>query len=234
MQPKQRTSRWTAGALILMAALLLVACDGHHYDRHFTEPGDLVIGSGNLITESRSVGGFNGVTLSGVGRLHIEQAGSESLRITAEDNILPLLTSDVIGGRLELGTRDGFRISPTHDVFYDLTAIELNELVVSGAGEIDAVRLDTAFLSVTLSGAASVHLDGRADSQRVVISGAASYQAGALRSREVSITISGSGLAVVRASERLDVNVSGAAVVEYYGDPVVTVNGNGAVRRVGS
>lgn len=77
-----------AAALLLLAALALTACDDD-YGVRVTGPRDHVIGSGNLVTESIVVSGFDGITLRGVGLLVVEQGGSESLRVTSDDNILP-------------------------------------------------------------------------------------------------------------------------------------------------
>jgi hypothetical protein len=49
--------------------------------------------------------GFTKVELSGTGELPIETTGTESLTISAEDNILPRLTSKVSGDTLILGTK---------------------------------------------------------------------------------------------------------------------------------
>lgn len=220
-------------ALLFAAALALGACDDDTSDgpQHITGPGT-VAGSGVLATEPRAVGGFNGIVLSGAGRLLIEQTGFESLQITADDNILPLLTSEVVGGRLELGVRAGMSVSPT-EIVYRLTVAQLNEIVVSGAAEIDAAGIDTDFLQITISGAATVDLSGRAANQNVTISGAANYHAPSLRSDDVRIGVSGSAHAVVRARYRLEVSISGSGTVEYYGSPEVSVSGNGTVRRLG-
>ncbi len=74
---------------------------------------------------------------------------------------------------------------------------------------------------------------GTADEQRIDIAGVASYQAGALRSRVVRINVASLSSATLRVSERLDVNVGLFATVEYFGNPEVTVTGQGTVRRVG-
>ncbi len=221
-------------ALLFAIALALGACDDDYHDgfHHVTGPSDSIVGSGILASETRAVSGFNGVVLSGAGHLSIEQTGFESLEITTDDNVLPLLTSDVLGGRLELGVQPGYSVSPTQ-VDYRLTVAELNEIVVSGAADIDAAGLDTGFLEVVISGAAAADLSGRADLQNVAISGAASYHAAHLRSSDVRISVSGSAHAVVRASDRLEVSISGSGTVEYYGNPEVHASGNGTVRRLG-
>ena len=50
-----------------------------------------VRGSGSIIEEGREVGDFTGVALAGVGDLTIEVGERESLRIKAEDNLMPYL-----------------------------------------------------------------------------------------------------------------------------------------------
>jgi hypothetical protein len=47
------------------------------------------------LLESRQVSGFTKIELSGSGELKIEQTGTESLTISAEDNVLPKITSEV-------------------------------------------------------------------------------------------------------------------------------------------
>jgi hypothetical protein len=85
-------------------------CIETHHDAP-TAPRDSIWGSGHLVTESRQVSGFDSVLLSGAGELILDQTGVESLTITAEDNIIGELTSDVVGGQLILGTRPGVSIS---------------------------------------------------------------------------------------------------------------------------
>ena len=70
-----------------------------------------VVGSGYVISESRRVRGVDGVSLSGVGRLVIRQGRSESLVVIAEDNIIPLIRSEVVGGRLLLGLVSRHRLT---------------------------------------------------------------------------------------------------------------------------
>ncbi|MCJ7666613.1 MAG: DUF2807 domain-containing protein, partial [Actinobacteria bacterium] len=55
--------------------------------------GEKIIGSGNVISEDRAVPGFSKISISGSGDLFIEQGDEESITITAEDNLIPLLTT---------------------------------------------------------------------------------------------------------------------------------------------
>ena len=61
-----------------------------------------VIGSGNVISEVRSVSKFDSISLIGIGTLIVEQGNRESLEIIAEDNIIEYLQSKVVGKNLRL------------------------------------------------------------------------------------------------------------------------------------
>src|SRR5687767_3061958 len=137
--------------------------------------GDNVTGSGNLKTEERAVSGFDRVSIQGIGELQIEQSGEESLTIEAEDNLLPLLVSEVEGSRLKLGIRPNSSISATKPIIYRLQVKSLNGIDGSGSVTIDAVGLDADRLEVGLSGTVKSVLAGTATAQVVTISGSGEF-----------------------------------------------------------
>jgi hypothetical protein len=68
-------------------------------------PSRGVRGSGLLATESWDVGGFSGISVGWGSRLIVVRTGTDSLTVTAEDNILPYLMAEVAAGRLVFGPR---------------------------------------------------------------------------------------------------------------------------------
>lgn len=194
--------------------------------------GDQVVGSGVVVTESRTVSGFDSVALGGVGQLIMEPGASETLTITAEDNILPLLESDVRDGTLSLGPRSGTPFSSTRDIVYRLTFRDMRSIAVSGVTTTTAAGIDTDLLTIVASGVTTIGISGTADRQDVTVSGTSTYLAEDLATRITTLTISGSARVVVHASERLEGQVSGSATVEYVGNPQVnvSVSGTGSVR----
>jgi len=211
------------GFLALVLALSAVGCDAI----------DAKNGSGNVISESRSVKNFTGLELHGSGKLIIEQSDVESLTITADDNLLPDLTAEVRDSKLVLGTKDFLNLNPTGFVTYKLLVKKLNSIVVSGGAEIEAKGLLTDSLSVNVSGAGDISISGETEDQTISISGAGKYRADGFKSKKASVNISGIGSALVAVSDRLDVQVSGAGEVEYIGDPQViqNVSGAGTIRK---
>jgi hypothetical protein len=190
-------------------------------------------GSGNVKTETRDVQGFDSVDFSSAGTLTIEQTGTTSLEIQADDDILPSLTSEVAGTTLQLGVKPGVNPGNARTITYRMTVGELKGLVVSGAGEITVTALDGAELSVVHSGAAQVTVSGRVTSQVVELSGVGEYDGSALKSQDADVTVSGTGKAVINASRTLHARVTGVGSVEYLGNPQLTqeVTGIGEITR---
>ncbi len=190
---------------------------------------------GTVVTQSRQVGGFHEIELSAAGQLFIEHTGTESLTITAEGRILPLLTSEVRGGRLILGTVPDSHFRTDKGIIYRLTVKSLDDIRVSGAGWIEAQGIDAARLDVAISGAAAVFVSGQATEQHVRISGAGFYDARGLTSRIATVNVSGTAHAMLRVSDELRGSVTGIGVIEYIGEPFVnvTTSGLGVVSQIG-
>lgn len=195
------------------------------------ESSDATNGSSNVMSESRNVNGFDEVELQGVGNLSIQQAGSESLTVEAEEDVLPKIRTEVVNNRLIIGPEPNSSIQTTGPINYTLTVKDLNTLKVSGSGDIEAQDISTDELTVAVSGAGAVNISGKTDSQEIDISGSGDYRAEDLESKEAKVNVSGSGSAIVNVSGELNAEVSGAGSVEYVGDPTVNqdVSGTGEV-----
>jgi len=213
-----------------------------------------VHGSGNVISEERPVSGFEGVSISGGGELHLSQGDRESLTIQTDDNLLPLIESDVHGGRLSIGTHHA-NLHPSHRIRYTLVVKQISslhlsgsihaegspirtdrlELSLSGSGQLNLVHLDADAFSTHISGSGGASILGRADSQEVKISGSGNYRAPNLKSVRSKVGISGSGRASIWVTDALVANLSGSGSVEYRGKPRVEshVSGSGRIQPIG-
>lgn len=203
-------------------------------------------GSGEVITETRSVDGFDEVDLRGTGEVRITVDGTETLTIEAEDNIIDLLTNEVRNGRLILGTDRPIR--PTEDIVYTLTMKVLEAIEISGSGAVTASDFETADFEVDvsgsgaaevsgivaedvlarISGSGAVTMTGDADSLDLSISGSGAFDGERLGTETAIVDISGSGSATVSVSEILTVDASGSGNVEYLGNPSVSVESSGS------
>jgi len=213
----------------------------------------LVRGSGDIETEERDVSGFHKVYLEGIGNLIITQGDEESLVIEADDNIIPLIKTDVFRHRLTIGFKRGYNFIPISKIKYHLTVIDLDEISLSGAGDVDCDDFNTDRLEFdisgvgdidfninaervesTSSGAGDITLSGKVDSQEIDISGVGKYDAEELESRECSISLSGAGSVTVNTNEELEISISGVGNVYYVGSPHVEqdISGLGRVKSI--
>lgn len=246
MNISTRKRRMTLVAIF--GCLVLTSAGCHESSSGGVLGSTVILGSGATAEESRSVSGFNGISLVGIGDVHIRQGGTTSLHVRAEDNLLDYLETEVRGGTLVIQTKVGYDLRPTREIEYDVVVPDLQRvelsgaggvqgssmagsrlvLVRSGVGRLDFSDLDVTALEASLSGVGSVRLDGRAQRQSIVLGGLGDYEAGALHSAEADVTITSGGSATVRVSDKLDARIDGSGSVYYIGSPVVTRSGSGS------
>jgi hypothetical protein len=221
------THRWRIGALCLLLAVggAAIACRG-------TGLRTEVRGSGVVVTEQRPVSGFDRISVSGQGTVHVELTGTELLEVEAEDNVLEVLTIEVVDGRLELGAEPFTSIEPTRDIIYRITAAHLTDVAISGSADLDVATVDGPGFVVSISGSGSVRPSGTTGELAVDISGSGRFLGDALESTTAEVSISGSGEADVRVADSLDASVSGSGVIRYAGSPTTVqkkVSGSGSI-----
>jgi hypothetical protein len=128
------------------------------------------------------------------------------------------------------------RIAISGNVEAHATALRVPKLAieVSGAGTLDLRGLDVEELRIEGSGSVKANVAGRATAQRIEISGAGEYEAADLASERAQVDVSGAGNVVVNAAKSLAVSISGAGQVSYLGDPALTksISGLGRVRQL--
>ena len=213
----------------------------------------MVRGSGDIESEERDVSGFNEVSFTGMGNLIITQGKEESLRVEADDNILPLIRTEGFGDRLTIGFKRGYNFIPAANIKFYLTVVDLNKISFSGAGKVDCEGLETDKLEfdisgagdidfnlsadeirITSSGAGDLTLSGKVESQDVDISGVGRYNAEELESKECEIEVAGAGSATVNVAEELNISLSGVGNVYYIGTPQIRqdISGLGKVESI--
>lgn len=180
---------------------------------------DEIVGSGTLKKESRpAADGFSRVKITGALTLQAKcGASSTSIEVLADDNILPILITDVHGDTLEVRTTESYR--PRNPVVVSVKMPALAQLIVSGACGAEVDGLDEGDLEITVEGASSLRATGKLDTLRGEVSGAARLDAEALECKTVKLDVSGAAKGHVWATELIDADVSGAAKLTYKGKP---------------
>lgn len=208
-------------------------------------------GKGETVTETRNLSGFNKISLSIDGDLSYVQDSVYFVEISAQQNVLDVITTDIDAGRLKIGSskwirkHNGIKIvvhSP------DLRALDLNgsgniespsdittawlELNVSGSGNITLASVHTDELEGKISGSGNIVISGGAvTNQRATISGSGNVEMGDLTANSSDAKISGSGSITVWVLDELKATISGSGNIRYKGNPIVNTNisGSGSV-----
>lgn len=189
-----------------------------------------VQGSGTAKTEVRTVPAFNAVDISGPFDADIATGAEPRVEITGDDNIVPLITSDVRGDRLEIGTRKNVRASVR--LMARITAPRLIAVALTGSGDIVVHGVQADHLAVQLTGAGTIRIDGTARELEVELTGSGNVTLDALAAERVHVTLSGSGDVAVAAAKALDVSITGSGDVAYHGEPELKQQVTGSGRLV--
>ena len=212
----------------------------------------MLTGSGDVITETRAVSGFDQVVLACSGDIILTQGEEESLRIEGEDNIVAKITTEVRNGTLYLEFEESsISFVTTKGLRFYLTMQDISKLTISGSGDIESAEINTTSLDiviagsgdvdietfsakrldVTISGSGDIDMAGEAQNQEINITGSGHYNTRHLQSQAVSITVAGSGDVTVWAEDSLDVKILGSGDIYYFGRPSVsqTILGSGDV-----
>lgn len=153
-----------------------------------------VIGSGEIVTQTIDVSGFQRVTLEGFGDVFIEQGQTESLSVETDENILPLLDIHVKGGELSLGTKNGVDVNPSESITYTLTVQDLDAITLSGSGTFHAGSIKSGTFGVSVSGSGDINVSSlAADTLSIELNGSGNIAIEDISVKTVDTSLQGSG-----------------------------------------
>ena len=187
-----------------------------------------VKGSGVAKSEKRNVGNFRGLNVSGAFQVEVTCQKDASLEITADDNLLKHIKTEVRDGILHIET-DGAQLNFKDAPRAVITVPDLEDFNISGASRVKVANMKSGDVKVNLSGASQLVADGTAQSVEADLSGASKLDGKDLQAAKVDVNASGASKADVYASAALKAEASGASTVHYYGSPPnISPKANGA------
>jgi hypothetical protein len=210
------------------------------------------IGNGNVTKQDRTVGSFDALDVSSAFDVYLTQGNSNSLTVEADDNLLPLITTEVVGNTLKIYSAKPITHAKSMKIY--LTFVTLKSIEVSGAVDLKTQNkisgpemhmtcsgasdadMEVAYdkFDMDCSGASKMTLRGTAGDVNVDFSGASKLNAYDLVVENMYLDISGAGEANVNVTKNLRAEISGAGDVRYKGNPNIDqhVSGAGSVKKV--
>ena len=237
-------SRLAAAACLAAAAALLLPSDALAWGWSGTR------GDGKKVTEPRQLAPFTSVRLEGSLDASVKVGGAQAVAVTIDQNLQPLVITEVRDGTLVVKTRDaswdgkgvveitvpalrGFTIEGSADVAIDGGQGDL-KLQIEGSGDLrwsgSAARLDAS-----ISGSGDMKLGGTADQANLSVAGSGDVKAGGLTAKGATVSVAGSGdVEVTLDGGPLSVSIAGSGDVVWHGKAVVeqaSVSGSGSISR---
>ena len=206
--------------------------------------------------QNREVANFSGVASSGAFDVFIKIGNQESLKLEGDGEILDRVETPVEDGILHIRMKKGTnRINMNFKkIKVYITAKKLNNLVVSGSGNINVEdKLKADDFSATVSGSGNISADlaatrlkavvsgsgkimasGNAKQTEVVVSGSGHFNGKNFNTDSADAKVSGSGHISIQADDTLNAAVSGSGNISYSGNAKVNMqkSGSGSITRI--
>jgi hypothetical protein len=191
-----------------------------------------IVGSGRLVSESRSVGTFTGIQVTSSAKVFITQDTVESLRIESDENIIGLVMTTVNSNMLVVSLREGSYSNVTVNVYASMKFIKLLESI--GAATFSSMNsIQTDSLTCRITGAGTYTFTGKANYENIEITGSGNIHNSNLISSFCSVDISGAGNVEVQVTQQLNATIAGTGTIIYTGNPAViqkNISGTGIIR----
>ena len=235
--------------VFLFAAIVMMLFSACRY-----VTGQRIRGNGNVRTEERTPGSFNSVASHGSFNVYVSN-GPQSVKIEAEDNLLPYIDTYVEGSVLQVDTKENYWLRPSSQIKIYVTSPDFKSIRSYGSGDItglskitDSSKLDVGVngsanikmdvnapgINAEINGSGDINLTGETKTFNGEIRGSGNVKAMDLKSEDATVRIYGSGNADIFASVKLDVHVAGSGDVNYKGNAQVSssIAGSGRVKKI--
>lgn len=177
---------------------------------------NIIVGSGNLTTEKHTVSNFEKIILAVPARLVLTQGDSESMEISAEENLMAYIHSKVENGVLSIYVEENTNIMPTEEILIRLSAKDISAVTISGSGKITSEALSAKELSFQINGSGEFIVDQiDAEQLHANINGSGKMRLDKINATNTRLSIDGSGKYIVAGqSDTVELLVNGSGRIQ--------------------
>lgn len=199
-------------------------------------------GSGHIIKETREIGEFNEIKVSGGIDVILTQGDKQPLTIEGDDNLISYIETQIKENTLVISrsqTKKNFK--PTKSIKVYITTPDLQSIEASSASDIQSnsfwkvehmniklssasdlnLEIEATELQLKASSASDVSLSGNVDTFIASFSSASDLDGKHLQVKKANLSASGASSLSVSVEEELTYRISGASDLTYYGDPII-------------
>jgi hypothetical protein len=192
----------------IVAALFILIAAGCEEDEGNNEKR--IVGTGPIVTKNLDFSSFNKIENTGVADFYITIGSTQSVALKAQQNIIDVMTYEVIDQTLKVGLEENVTIENHDEIRFDITIPSITKIDLTGVGDFELSGDDQGELTITLTGVGNVK----------------AYE---MKVDTCNITFTGVGNCEVYVSNELNVTIAGVGKVYYKGNPTInlTITGLG-------
>jgi len=238
IQIKDETLTGLSRLVLALSLLTITGCTQVGRAPHWQDVS--IVGSGNIVSQTRPLSGFTRVDAGLVFDLTIQQGEEYSVVLVADDNWVDYLSADVEGTTLVLDYVDGYAYnvsgvttrveitmpeleglslsSSAHARLDDVQAAELLVVEMTGSTSLNGT-LTADVLNLGFNGGSFVDLAGSSHTINLDICGSSLVNLSELEADQAKIELACSDITIVQVHERLAVEAAQNAQLYYVGAP---------------
>jgi hypothetical protein len=194
-------------------------------------------GNGNVVKEVRKVSAFNGVEASSGINVFLFQSDEEKVVVEADENLMPLIRTEVRGNTLKCYIDGSIRRSKKLNVYvsfkelnkisassgadlYSETVIRATDLSINASSGADIkLKVDAETIRCQSSSGSDIKLVGICNEFDGSASSGADIKADELTAKIAKANASSAGEIRIRVLEKISASASSGGDVTYYGNP---------------
>jgi hypothetical protein len=204
----------------LAAALAAGGCGlvGNGPTTHIGNP-PYMIGSGKVVTETRDLASFHGVSVSNGLTVHVFRGSTVSVKVTADDNLLPQIATSVADGRLMITVEGGIE---THEkpLVEATTPEALDTLSAVSGTTMEVTDLDAGSIAVTVGSGSTLEASGKATLMSLTVGSGSTANLRDVQAVTAHVKVDSGSTAFVTVSGLVDRTCTSGSTLHVLGHPI--------------
>jgi len=198
-----------------------------------------VKGNGNMTTETRNTGDYDGVSVGGFFDVILVKGSEGKVTIEGEENLLEYIVTEVSRGVLKIKVEKGVNMKTTRKLTVTVPVESIESVSLGGSGNVKGettikadsfnvnlggsgnITLDVEANDIksSIGGSGNIKLSGEADNMKSSIAGSGTIKAYDLQVNYIKASIAGSGDIRVSVKDEIKATVAGSGSIYYKGNP---------------
>jgi Putative auto-transporter adhesin, head GIN domain len=230
--PARAPRRAARSIAVLAIAMLLAAPLAGCGDISWAPPATPITGEGTMASEDRTAEPFDRVSVSAPVKVAIGEAQQTEVKVDAQENVLPLLSTEVVDGQLVVSmVAPGFTTSDDNYPLVTVRAPGITSLAIAG-GSIGILESTTGELRIDVSGQSVLTAIGQVPTVSLSMTQGAHAELAELLVKDATIKMTDGSAATMTISGSVTGVANGGSTLTLTQQPAsqtVEVSGGGSV-----